>query len=68
MGATLKQPALYMYGDDLISGNTPESLAGMQAALPNLRDTVRCEGAGHWLQQERAQEVNAALLRFLRGL
>jgi pimeloyl-ACP methyl ester carboxylesterase len=26
------------------------------------------EDAGHWLQQERPAEVNAALLEFLRGL
>ena len=26
------------------------------------------EGAGHWLQQERPKEVNAALLEFLNGL
>ena len=25
-------------------------------------------GCGHWTQQERPQEVNAALLEFLRGL
>jgi pimeloyl-ACP methyl ester carboxylesterase len=25
-------------------------------------------GAGHWLQQERPAEVNAALMGFLKGL
>jgi pimeloyl-ACP methyl ester carboxylesterase len=25
-------------------------------------------GAGHWLQQERAEQVNDALVAFLRGL
>jgi pimeloyl-ACP methyl ester carboxylesterase len=29
---------------------------------------VMIEGAGHWLQQERPDEVNAALLEFLKGL
>ena len=29
---------------------------------------VMLEGAGHWLQQERPDEVNAALLDFLNGL
>jgi pimeloyl-ACP methyl ester carboxylesterase len=26
------------------------------------------DGAGHWVQQERPDEVNAALLGFLAGL
>lgn len=29
---------------------------------------VMIQGAGHWLQQERPDEVNAALLQFLNGL
>jgi pimeloyl-ACP methyl ester carboxylesterase len=69
VGSKLRQPALYLYGEqDLIAGNTPEAIAGMQAALPDLRGTIRLQGAGHWLQQERPSEVNAALVQFLRGL
>lgn len=26
------------------------------------------EGAGHWLQQERPDEINAALLEYLKGV
>jgi pimeloyl-ACP methyl ester carboxylesterase len=29
---------------------------------------VMIDGAGHWLQQERADEVNSTLLDFLKGL
>jgi pimeloyl-ACP methyl ester carboxylesterase len=29
---------------------------------------VLIEGAGHWLQQERPAEVNAALVEFIDGL
>jgi pimeloyl-ACP methyl ester carboxylesterase len=29
---------------------------------------VLIEGAGHWVQQEKPDEVNAALLDFLQGL
>jgi len=29
---------------------------------------VMIDAAGHWLQQERPAEVNAALLEFLYGL
>jgi len=40
----------------------------MAAHVPNLRDAVLIEGGGHWIQQERPAEVNAALLRFLSDL
>jgi pimeloyl-ACP methyl ester carboxylesterase len=29
---------------------------------------VMLPGCGHWTQQERAAEVNAAMLEFLKGL
>jgi len=38
----------------------------MERVLPNLRQKFIIEGAGHWVQQERAQEVNTALIAFLR--
>jgi pimeloyl-ACP methyl ester carboxylesterase len=69
VGATIQNPSLYLYGEhDQIAGNTPDAIAAMQASLPNLRGVVKMEGAGHWLQQERAQEVNRELVAFLRGL
>ncbi len=68
-GATIRAPALYLAGEhDLIAGNTDDALAGMRAALPNLRGVDVFPGAGHWIQQERAEEVNAALISFLRSL
>jgi pimeloyl-ACP methyl ester carboxylesterase len=33
--------------------------------VPNVKK-VMIDGAGHWIQQERAAEVNAALLEFLK--
>jgi pimeloyl-ACP methyl ester carboxylesterase len=36
--------------------------------VPDLRSFTLIEGAGHWVQQERPAEVNAALLAFLDGL
>jgi pimeloyl-ACP methyl ester carboxylesterase len=69
LGRTIQQPTLYLYGElDLIAGNTPDAIAGMQKALPNLKKTVKLEGAGHWLQQERPEEVNRELIAFLKGL
>ncbi|WP_421111262.1 alpha/beta fold hydrolase [Streptomyces sp. NEAU-S77] len=42
-----------------MSGNTLSALA------PRLHDPVVLPGCGHWTQQERPAEVNAALLDFL---
>ena len=40
----------------------------MRKQCTDLRYVRMMEDAGHWLQQERPAEVNAALLEFLRGL
>jgi pimeloyl-ACP methyl ester carboxylesterase len=69
--ARVSVPALYVAGDrDLVV-----SFRGMDKLLPNLsthvpklRKTLMLSGCGHWTQQERPQEVNAAMLEFLRAL
>ena len=40
----------------------------MDGQVTDLRESVVVEGAGHWVQQQSPDEVNAALLRFLGGL
>ena len=40
----------------------------LERVLPNLTRRLIIEGAGHWVQQERPDEVNAALLAFLRNV
>jgi pimeloyl-ACP methyl ester carboxylesterase len=40
----------------------------MEAFVPNLRKTVLVKGSGHWTQQEKPAEVNAAILEFLSDL
>lgn len=68
-GATIEQPSLYLYGEyDMIAGNRPEAVAALPGLLPDLRGVVKMDGAGHWLQQERPDEVNEALVGFLRSL
>jgi pimeloyl-ACP methyl ester carboxylesterase len=68
-GRTITQPSCYVGGTlDLIAGNTPDAIEAMRAALPDLRGCTLLEGAGHWIQQERADEVTALLLGFLASL
>ena len=40
----------------------------MDGWVTDLRGVIRVDGAGHWVQQERPDEVNDALLSFLRQL
>jgi pimeloyl-ACP methyl ester carboxylesterase len=39
----------------------------MERVLPNLRQKLILDDAGHWIQQERPDEVNAALITFLKS-
>ncbi|WP_329416395.1 alpha/beta hydrolase [Streptomyces sp. NBC_00704] len=70
--AVVDVPALYVYGDrDLVPAfpGTPELIAALPDLMPSLRrEPVRLEGCGHWTQQERPAEVNAALVDFLTEL
>ena len=43
-------------------------LPALKDVIPNLYKTVMLPGCGHWTQQERPGEVNAAILEFLRAL
>ena len=43
-------------------------LERMQQQLPDYRGAVMLDGAGHWTQQEKPAEFNAALLGFLDSL
>ena len=69
LGAAVRQPALYIAGEhDLLGGNTPKALASLEGAVPGLRTKKIYPAAGHWIQQERADEVTADLLAFLATL
>ncbi len=70
-GAKIRQPALFIAGTRDVVIASPagqKSLADMPGHVTGLRRTLLIEGAGHWIQQERPAEVNAALLEFLAGL
>jgi pimeloyl-ACP methyl ester carboxylesterase len=60
----IEQPALFVTGSrDPVRRFMPA--AAMDGWVPNLRDTVVIEGAGHWVQQQAPAEVDAALVPFL---
>jgi pimeloyl-ACP methyl ester carboxylesterase len=68
-GARIEQPTLFIAGaaDSVIAGPMGRNaLEQMPVTVPGLKRQLIIEGAGHWIQQEKAAEVNAALLAFLR--
>ena len=70
-GTKVTVPALYIAGDhDMVGAfpNSAELIANMKQSVPQLRDTRMLPGCGHWTQQERPAEVNAAIIEFLRSL
>jgi pimeloyl-ACP methyl ester carboxylesterase len=67
----IRQPSMFIGGsrDDVLKfPGMQQRLAALPQVLPGLRGVHILEGAGHWLQRERAQEVNQLLLAFLKGL
>jgi pimeloyl-ACP methyl ester carboxylesterase len=70
-GAKVTVPALYVAGErDLVLAfrGMDQLLPALPMLVPNLKRSLILPGCGHWTQQERAAEVNAALLEFLKGL
>ena len=70
-GCVIRQPSLFIAGarDNVLK--FPASQAQIDAyprTLPGLRGCHILEGAGHWIQRERAEAVTALLLAFLKGL
>jgi len=68
-GATVTIPALYIVGErDMLVGAFRQAIAEQPAFVPKLRPAMMLPGCGHWTQQERPAEVNAAMIDFLRQL
>jgi pimeloyl-ACP methyl ester carboxylesterase len=70
-GACVTVPALYIAGDrDLVVAfrGMDQLIANLSKFVPHLQMTLMLPGCGHWTQQERPQEVNAAMIDSLRGL
>ncbi|GHO95629.1 epoxide hydrolase [Reticulibacter mediterranei] len=70
-GVPVLSPALFIAGERDVAIDLPgsrELIANMQAFVPNLKEVLLLPGCGHWTQQERPTEVNAALIEFLEAL
>lgn len=69
LGAGVRIPAFFITGEKdpvrTFAGSGEQDLA---KHIPDLRGQVVIPDAGHWVQQERPDAVNEALLGFLKGL
>jgi pimeloyl-ACP methyl ester carboxylesterase len=60
-------PALYIAGDrDFVAAANSQFIAKQSAMVPKLRPAIMLAGCGH--RAERAPEVSAAMIDFLRSL
>jgi pimeloyl-ACP methyl ester carboxylesterase len=70
-GCKIAQPSLFVAGsrDDVLRFPGAEArLQQLPSLLTGLRGSHVLQGAGHWIQRERATEVNALLIDFLKSL
>jgi pimeloyl-ACP methyl ester carboxylesterase len=70
-GRPIRQPSLFIAGSRDGVLKFPAAQAQLDAypkTLPGLRGSHILDGAGHWVQQERPDEVNRLLIDFLKGL
>ena len=69
-GARVRQPALFIWGDQdplLEIPGVARNIERQVEYVPLLRQ-VQLDHCGHWVQQERADKVNAEVLSFLQNL
>ncbi|MES2834698.1 MAG: alpha/beta hydrolase [Pseudomonadota bacterium] len=67
--ARIRQPSLFIVGErDPVRHYAGPAEVGLKDWLTDLRGQHVLPAAGHWLQQERPDEVNRLLLDFLAGL
>jgi len=66
-GRTIDCPSLFLTGsDDLVAKFMPAG--DLTDVLTDLREHIVLAGAGHWIQQERPEEVSETLIRFIRSV
>jgi pimeloyl-ACP methyl ester carboxylesterase len=68
-GSLLRQPTLFVAGEnDAVIAMMRPVYEALGKTVPNLRKRVLIPGAGHWIQQERPEEVNELLLEFVKSV
>ncbi|MBV8967933.1 MAG: alpha/beta hydrolase [Verrucomicrobia bacterium] len=68
-GAKIPQPSLFVAGElDAVITISRQAFDSLEETMPGLRKKVLLPGAGHWIQQERPNEVNHLLIEFLATL
>ena len=68
-GAKIRQPSLFIAGEfDGVITMYRQAFDSLEENMPGLRKKVLVPGAGHWIQQERPNEVNDLLVEFLARL
>ncbi len=70
-GARVMIPAMYLVGADdmlLTFRGMDKLVPNLELFVPSLREKLIVPDCGHWIQRQRPDIVNAALLRFLGGL
>ena len=70
-GARVLPPALFIAGERDLVVNFPgmdQLIPNLKVFVPQLKRTLLLPGCGHWTQQERSAEVNAAMIEFLGDL
>lgn len=62
-------PTAFITGSlDPVNVMMPGAIETMAEVMPDFRGATVIDGAGHWVQQERPAETNAALLSFLSSV
>lgn len=68
-GAPVTQPSLFIGGAlDASTTWLSDAIAAFPTTLPGLRSSHLLDGCGHWIQQERGEDVNRILIEWLAGL
>ena len=68
-GAKILQPTMFIAGErDLVLKMAADAVKAQPTNIPKLAGTHLVPGAGHWVQQQQSDAVNASLIGFLRGL